>query len=39
MPRRDLGVIWDRRIDPNRVFDLELPLNQVDEDYRTSDGP
>lgn len=30
--------IWDRRIDPGRVFDLELPLDQVAEGYRAMDS-
>jgi threonine dehydrogenase-like Zn-dependent dehydrogenase len=29
--------IWDRRIDPGKVFDLTLPLDQVAEGYRAMD--
>ena len=29
--------IWDREIDPGRVFDLELPLEQAAEGYRAMD--
>jgi threonine dehydrogenase-like Zn-dependent dehydrogenase len=29
-----LELIWDRRIDPGKVFDLELPLEQAAEGYR-----
>jgi threonine dehydrogenase-like Zn-dependent dehydrogenase len=29
--------VWDRRIDPGRVFDLELPLEQVADAYRAMD--
>lgn len=29
--------IWDRRIDPGRVFDLTLPLEQAAEGYRAMD--
>jgi threonine dehydrogenase-like Zn-dependent dehydrogenase len=30
--------IWSRRIDPGRVFDLELPLEQAAEGYRAMDS-
>jgi threonine dehydrogenase-like Zn-dependent dehydrogenase len=29
--------VWSRRIDPGKVFDLELPLDQVGEAYRAMD--
>jgi threonine dehydrogenase-like Zn-dependent dehydrogenase len=29
--------IWDRRIDPGKVFDLTLPLEQAAEGYRAMD--
>jgi threonine dehydrogenase-like Zn-dependent dehydrogenase len=29
--------VWTRRIDPGKVFDLELPLDQVGEAYRAMD--
>jgi threonine dehydrogenase-like Zn-dependent dehydrogenase len=32
-----IGLIWDRRIDPGRVFDLILPLDQAAEGYRAMD--
>jgi threonine dehydrogenase-like Zn-dependent dehydrogenase len=30
-------LIWDRKIDPGRVFDLTLPLEQAAEGYRAMD--
>jgi threonine dehydrogenase-like Zn-dependent dehydrogenase len=30
-------LIWNRRIDPGRVFDLSLPLEQAAEGYRAMD--
>lgn len=30
-------LICDRRIDPGRVFDLALPLDQAAEGYRAMD--
>ncbi|MGW5051348.1 zinc-dependent alcohol dehydrogenase family protein [Actinokineospora sp. NPDC004072] len=30
-------LIWDRRIDPGKVFDLTLPLDQAAEGYRAMD--
>jgi threonine dehydrogenase-like Zn-dependent dehydrogenase len=30
-------LIWNRRIDPGKVFDLTLPLEQVAEGYRAMD--
>ena len=32
-----LGLIWNHEIDPGRVFDLELPLDQAAEGYRAMD--
>jgi threonine dehydrogenase-like Zn-dependent dehydrogenase len=32
-----IDLIWDRRIDPGRVFDLSLPLEQAAEGYRAMD--
>lgn len=32
-----IDLIWDRRIDPGRVFDLELPLDDAAEAYRAMD--
>jgi threonine dehydrogenase-like Zn-dependent dehydrogenase len=32
-----IGLIWDRQIDPGRVFDLTLPLDQAAEGYRAMD--
>jgi threonine dehydrogenase-like Zn-dependent dehydrogenase len=32
-----IGQIWNRRINPGRVFDLTLPLDEVAERYRTMD--
>jgi threonine dehydrogenase-like Zn-dependent dehydrogenase len=32
-----IGLICDRTIDPGRVFDLELPLDQAAEGYRAMD--
>jgi threonine dehydrogenase-like Zn-dependent dehydrogenase len=29
--------VWDRRIEPGRVFDMELPLEQVADAYRAMD--
>jgi threonine dehydrogenase-like Zn-dependent dehydrogenase len=30
-------LIWNRRIDPGKVFDLTLPLEQAAEGYRAMD--
>ena len=30
-------LIWNREIDPGKVFDLSLPLDQVAEGYRAMD--
>jgi threonine dehydrogenase-like Zn-dependent dehydrogenase len=32
-----IDLIWNRKINPGKVFDLELPLNQVAEGYRAMD--
>ncbi|MBB4910674.1 zinc-dependent alcohol dehydrogenase family protein [Actinophytocola algeriensis] len=32
-----IDLIWNRRIDPGKVFDLELPLDQAAEAYRAMD--
>ena len=32
-----IKLVWDRKIDPGRVFDLRLPLEQVAEGYRAMD--
>jgi threonine dehydrogenase-like Zn-dependent dehydrogenase len=29
--------VWNRTIDPGKVFDLDLPLEQVAEAYRAMD--
>jgi threonine dehydrogenase-like Zn-dependent dehydrogenase len=32
-----IEMVWNRRIDPGKVFDLTLPLDQVAEGYRAMD--
>jgi threonine dehydrogenase-like Zn-dependent dehydrogenase len=32
-----IQLIWDRRIDPGKVFDLRLPLEQAAEGYKAMD--
>jgi threonine dehydrogenase-like Zn-dependent dehydrogenase len=32
-----IDLIWNREINPGKVFDLTLPLNQVAEGYRAMD--
>ena len=32
-----IDLIWSRKIDPGKVFDLELPLEQAAEGYRAMD--
>jgi threonine dehydrogenase-like Zn-dependent dehydrogenase len=32
-----IELVWNRKINPGRVFDLTLPLNQVAEGYRAMD--
>ena len=33
-----VDLIWNRRIDPGKVFDLELPLDQAAEGYQAMDS-
>ena len=32
-----IRLIWDRRINPGKVFDLTLPLEQAAEGYQAMD--
>ncbi len=32
-----IDLIWNRRIDPGKVFDLELPLDQAAAGYEAMD--
>ncbi|WP_238413045.1 zinc-binding dehydrogenase [Saccharothrix deserti] len=32
-----IDLIWNRKIDPGKVFDLELPLDQAAEAYKAMD--
>jgi len=32
-----IDLIWERRIDPGKVFDRELPLDQAADAYRAMD--
>jgi threonine dehydrogenase-like Zn-dependent dehydrogenase len=32
-----IDLIWTRQIDPGKVFDLSLPLEQAAEGYRAMD--
>jgi threonine dehydrogenase-like Zn-dependent dehydrogenase len=32
-----IKLVWDRKIEPGKVFDLVLPLEQVAEGYRAMD--
>ena len=32
-----IQLIWDRKIDPGKVFDLTLPLDQAAEGYQAMD--
>lgn len=32
-----IDLVWSRKVDPGKVFDLELPLAQVAEGYRAMD--
>lgn len=34
---RLIELVWNRRIDPGKVFDLDLPLDQAAEAYRAMD--
>ena len=33
-----IDLIWNRQIEPGKVFDLELPLDQAADGYRAMDG-
>jgi threonine dehydrogenase-like Zn-dependent dehydrogenase len=32
-----IGLVWNGKINPGKVFDLTLPLDQVAEGYRAMD--
>jgi len=32
-----IDLVWNRKINPGKVFDLTLPLDQVAEGYRAMD--
>jgi threonine dehydrogenase-like Zn-dependent dehydrogenase len=32
-----IDMVWNRKINPGRVFDLTLPLEEVAEGYRAMD--
>lgn len=32
-----IDLVWNRKINPGKVFDLTLPLDQVTEGYRAMD--
>ena len=32
-----IELVWERKIDPRKVFDMTLPLDQVAEGYRAMD--
>ena len=32
-----IDLVWNRKIDPGKVFDLTLPLDEVAEGYRAMD--
>src|SRR5258708_35675103 len=32
-----IKLVWERKIEPGKVFDLKLPLDQVAEGYRAMD--
>jgi threonine dehydrogenase-like Zn-dependent dehydrogenase len=34
---RLIDLVWKRTIEPGKVFDLTLPLEQVAEGYRATD--
>jgi threonine dehydrogenase-like Zn-dependent dehydrogenase len=36
-PPELIDLVWKRKIDPGKVFDLTLPLDQVAEGYRAMD--
>jgi threonine dehydrogenase-like Zn-dependent dehydrogenase len=32
-----IKLVWDRKINPGKVFDMTLPLDQVAQAYRAMD--
>jgi threonine dehydrogenase-like Zn-dependent dehydrogenase len=36
-PPELIDLVWKRKIDPGKVFDLTLPLDQMAEGYRAMD--
>jgi threonine dehydrogenase-like Zn-dependent dehydrogenase len=36
-PPELIDLIWNRQIDPGKVFDLTLPLDETAEGYRAMD--
>ena len=32
-----IELVWERKVNPGKVFDLRLPLDQVAEGYRAMD--
>lgn len=32
-----IRLIWERKIDPSKIFDLTLPLEQASEGYKAMD--
>jgi len=34
-----IDLVWNGKINPGKVFDLTLPLDQVAEGYRAMDEP
>jgi len=32
-----IELVWERQVNPGKVFDLTLPLDQVAEGYRAMD--
>ena len=32
-----IDLIWNRQLDPGKVFDLELPLDEAAEGYKAMD--
>ena len=34
-----IQLIWDRKIDPGKVFDLTMPLDRAAEGYQAMDQP
>ena len=33
-----IQLIWDRTLDPGKIFDLTLPLEEAAEGYKAMDG-